>query len=1433
MRIEQYIQMMDYALWEVIENGATLPMIQVLKDVTTVMPITSVEDKSQKRLKVKKLVNHLELLGEKLSQEDVNQKLLRSLSSEWNTHVVVWRNKADLDTMSMDDLYNNLKDLEQIHSDDMEEIDLRWQMAMLTMRARSEVLQLPQEGTLCEGVQSSKKSRQQVKGKHKKECTCGNTASTALVSCDGLGEYDWSDQAEEGPNYALMAYTSSSSKSKVSNDSTCSKYCLESVKLLKSHNEQLLKDLKKSELMVLGYNIGLKSVEERLKFFKKYEFIYLEDIKALKAKIQMKDIAIKELRRKLDVVQKEKDGIQLTVGKLENASNGLNKLIECQIFDNCKKRLGYENYNAVPPPYIRNFMPSKPDLSFTGLDEFANKTIVETKSCEEETKAARNNTDALIIEEWVLDEKENNVTQPKIVKKIVRPSIVKKEFVKPRQQEKTARKTVKKVEHNRQNTHRPRGNQRSWNNMMSQKLGSNLEMFNKDCYTHPYAKKNIVPRVVLMKSGLVSVNTARQVNTAQPKTTVNAARPMSYLSKTVHSTVKRPIHKNTTFKNSNVNQRVNTVRSNNVNTARPKVVVNVVKGNLVNAVKASACWVWKPKTKVIDHVYKHNSASITIKKFDYIDAQGRSKTPTLCFMRPFGCPVTILNTKDHLGKCDGKADEGFFVGYSLNCKAFRVFNSRTRIVEENLHIRFSKSTPNVVGSGPDWLFDIDALTRILNYKLIVAGRQSNGFSSTKASNNAGQARKEIKPVKIYILLPLWTADLPFSQDPKSSHDDGFKPSIDDGKKVNEDLSKRSECNDQEKEDNVNNTNNVNAVGTNKVNAVGELPFDPDMPALEDVDTFDFSNKDEDDDAVADMNNLDTTIQVSPTPTTRIHKDHPLDQVIRDFHSTTQTRYMTKNLEKHGFEELLQFKLQEVWILVDLPNKKRAIGTKWVFKNKKDERGIIIRNKPRLIAQGHIQEERINYDEVFAPVARIEATRLFLAYASFKDFMVYQMDVKSAFLYEKIEEEVYVCHLPGFEDPDFPDRVYKVEKALYGLHQAPRACQLKVNAARHNLLLPVFWFTAMAKTIYEEAQIHAWVDGKEIITTESSVRRDLRLTDEEGVDCLPNSTIFENLELMGKPKRKNSHVPQLSGSTKNVADEAVYKKLDDKLVRAATTASSLEAEQDSGNIDKTQSKATPNEASSSGTTSGGGPKCQESIGDTIAQTRVLDLEKTKTTQALEITSLKRRVKKLEKKQRSRTYKLKRLYKVGLTARVDSFKDTQSLDKDASKKGRKINDIDVDKDITLVNDQDDAEMFDVNDLHGEEVFIEKEVADKEVSVAGEVNAASIATTVSAAATITTEVITLAQALVEIKTSKPKAKWTVLQEPSESTTTTKTISSKKSQDNGKGIMVEEPVKLKKKDQIRLDEEAALKLQAELQEEFDEEQRLARERERELKKN
>ncbi|GJW94541.1 putative ribonuclease H-like domain-containing protein [Tanacetum coccineum] len=225
-----------------------------------------------------------------------------------------------------------------------------------------------------------------------------------------------------------------------------------------------------------------------------------------------------------------------------------------------------------------------------------------------------------------------------------------------------------------------------------------------------------------------------------------------------------------------------------------------------------------------------------------------------------------------------------------------------------------------------------------------------------------------------------------------------------------------------------------------------LPPVPNISSMDNTSIFGNAYDDEDVEEEVDINNVISSYSVPDSTFTKFHKDHPEDQVIGSLKTPVQARHMTKITEEHDLfslveamqNELLQFKLLNVWTLVDLPRDKWAIGTKWVFRNKKDERGIVVKNKARLVAQGHTQEEGIDYDEVFAPVARIEAIRLFLAYASFKDFVVYQMDVKSAFLYGKIEEEVYVCQPPGFEDPHFPDKVYKVEKALYGLHQAPRA-----------------------------------------------------------------------------------------------------------------------------------------------------------------------------------------------------------------------------------------------------------------------------------------------------------------------------------------------------------------------------------------------------------
>ncbi|GJR78967.1 putative ribonuclease H-like domain-containing protein [Tanacetum coccineum] len=1256
-----------------------------------------------------------------------------------------------------------------------------------------------------------------------------------------------------------------------------------------------------------------------------------------------------------------------------------------------------------------------------------------------------------------------------------------------------------------------------------------------------------------------------------------------------------------------------------VNTARPKAVLNAVKGNQVNAVKASACWVWKPKTKVIDHVSKHNSASITLKKFDYVDAQGRSngcsrhmtgnmsyltdfkeidggyvafegspkggkitgrgtiKTGNLDFENAYfvrelqfnlfsvlqmcdkknsvlfndtecivlssnfkltdeshvllkvprknnmysvdlknivpkggltclfakatsdesklwhrrlghinfktmnklvkrnlvrGLPIKLFKDnqtyvacqkgKQHIASCKSKTGnpqmnlqdqgvidsgcsrhmignisyltdfeeiDGGYVAFGGNPKGGKIIGKRLQsncekpalgLYETILGVLFTiLNTIDHLGKFDGKadegffvgkFFDIDALTKSMNYKPVVAGNQSNGNVDTKACDNTGKASIET-----------------------SSPDARFKPLSDGEKKVDGNPSKEDERDDQEQDDNVNNTNNVSAVSSN-VNAVGievnyvgaktsiELLDDLNMPELEDIV---YSDDDEDVGAEANINNLEAFMTVSPIPTTRVHKDHPIEQIIRDLNSAPQTRRLTKNLEEHGLFSSVQqrtnhkdfqnclfacFLSQEepkkVWTLVDLPNGKRAIGTKWVYRNKKDERGIVIKNKARLVAQGYTQEEGIDYDEVFAPVARIEAIRLFLAYASFKDFMVYQMDVKSAFLYGKIEEEVYVCQPPGFEDPDFPNRVYKVEKALYELHQALKAwyetlstylldngfqrgkidktsfirrnkgdillvqvyvddiifgstkktlciefekmmhkkfqmssigelifflglqvkqkengifisqdkyvteilkkfgftdvktastpietqkpllkdedgeevdvhlyrsmigslmyltssrpdimfavCQPKLGlwypkdspfdlvaytdsdyarasldrksttgeakyVAASSCYGQVLWIQNQllnygdsnekkliqmikihtdknvadlltkafnVKTVNGEVQLQALVDGKKIIVTEASIRRDLQLGDEEGMDCLLNATIFEELTRMSaKTTAWNEFSSTMASAiiylainqkfnfskyifermVKNLDNAGkflMYPRfiqvfLDNQLEGMATHNSIYIAPSHTKKI-FTNMKRQGKEFSGRVT-----PlfltmvvQAQEEMGEdkavneepsmqlnelmdfcTKLQQRVLDLENTKTAQAQEITSLKLRVKRLEKKGGSRTHKLKRLYK-------------------------------LDAEITLVDEtqerHDDDLMFDTCVLNDEEVFVGQDMAEKEVSTADPVTTAGkvvttanveVSTASLTVATITNVELTLAQTLAELKSLRSR--------------------------------------------------------------------------------
>nr|GEV17536.1 ribonuclease H-like domain-containing protein [Tanacetum cinerariifolium] len=661
----------------------------------------------------------------------------------------------------------------------------------------------------------------------------------------------------------------------------------------------------------------------------------------------------------------------------------------------------------------------------------------------------------------------------------------------------------------------------------------------------------------------------------------------------------------------------------------------------------------------------------------------------------------------------------------------RVNTARPKVVVNTARLKVEL---NAVKGNMSYLIDYKEINRgyvafggnLKGGKTTGKGNQSNGNAGIKACDDVGKSRVEIVPGKDYILIPLWTVDPSLSLSSKSSQDAGFKPSTDVGKKVNEVPRQDNECKNQEEKDSVNNTNRVNTVSStvntasNEIDVVGrklsiELLDDPDMPELEDISIFEDSNEDVFG-AEANLNNLESPFQV------------------------------------------------------------------------------------RLVAQGHTQEEGIDYNEVFATVARIEAIRLFLAYASFKDFMVYQIDVKSDFLYGRIEGEVYVCQPPGFKDPDFSDKVYKVEKALCGLHQAPRACQdkyvieilkkhgfLEVKNANtpmetqkpllkdedgeevdvhmyRSMIGSLMYLTSsrpninlqcvhvqdtklIVKNINGKAHLHAKVDGKKVVSSKASIRRDLQFGDDGGVDCLPNEVIFEQptfattawnefsstmasiiiclatnqkfnfskyifdsmvkhldnvnkflmyprkrlfrritplfltmmvqaQEEIGEGKPREMTLKYLS-STESVVDEAVNKEMDDRLVKAATTTSSLEAEQDIG-------VNTPRSGDDS-------MKLKELMKlCTNLQNKVIDLETTKITQALEI------------------------------VRVESLDDDQSL-----------------------------EMFDMDLLDDEEVFAESvDVAKqaKEIVVDKDI----------------IDDITLDKALMEIKSAKPNIDKVVTQEP-----------------------------------------------------------------------
>ncbi|GKB84493.1 ribonuclease H-like domain-containing protein, partial [Tanacetum coccineum] len=543
------------------------------------------------------------------------------------------------------------EDLEQIDADDLKEMDLKWQVAMLTMRVK----------------RAPRNQGNRNRDDPRRNAPVDTYTTNALVVQDGMGGYDWSFQAEEGPtNFALMAYSSSSSGSD-SEVHTCSKDCLKSYEALQKQYDQHREALNKSNLEIIGYQMGLESLEARIVVHEKNEVVYEENV------------AFLNMRKLMWMI------------------------VQYMIDSNKVTRV----FHAVPPPYTGNYMPPRPDLSFAGLDESVFKSAVRkttTSVPETETSISKTSKDIIekpktvrpsapIIEEWDTDSDNDSVFRPKSDQ--TKPKFTKINFVKSGENVKSVNKenTHRQVEYPRK-SQSPRGNRRNWNGMMTQKLGNGFEFIKKACFvcgsfnhlikdcdfhdnkmvekpvlnnkgrvtgqreirpvwnnaqrvnhqnklTHPHPKRNFVPTAVATKSGQVPVNaakqsspraatsisTARPVNTAAPKPKVNDALPTTYSYFKAHSPVRRAFNQKSAAKTNNFNEKVNTARVNNVTTVGPKAVVSAAVGNRENVVKSSACWIWRPTGNVIDHNSK-DSGSYMLKRFDYVDLQGRLKHMT-------------------------------------------------------------------------------------------------------------------------------------------------------------------------------------------------------------------------------------------------------------------------------------------------------------------------------------------------------------------------------------------------------------------------------------------------------------------------------------------------------------------------------------------------------------------------------------------------------------------------------------------------------------------------------------------------------------------------------------------------------------------------------------------------------------------------------------
>nr|GEV51296.1 hypothetical protein [Tanacetum cinerariifolium] len=1122
------------------------------------------------------IISHLEFIDIEIEQDDLNQKFLTSLAPEWLMYTIMWRNRSDLDTMSLDDLYNHLKvyepevqkksdtqvspasadvatasfshdtvcaymaskfngsqvkyeDINQIDEDDIEEMDIKWNMAILSMRADRFWKKTGKKIT----IQGSKTEEQTPK---------------ALMAIDEVG-WDWSYMANEEENHALVAdqeaptefalMAKSSYENEVFDNALCSKACLSQVKA-------------------------------RLVEFKNQEIKFYEKIRGLEFKVESKDNRIERLTKELKELKKEKKG-------LDSKLTGLPEFADDTITDYSRPSPSIESNSSD----LQNSDSSVSEKGDSSKSIMSKPMIKFVKATDSPTEVKISKVETVRKPSVKYTEMYRNTTKSPKFDHLAYDCDVWEE------QGKAWPKNNNTHKSNSQNVIDDKG---YWDNGCSRHIIGNISYLSDyEPYDGGYVSFGQRECIVLGKDFKlkddtnVLLRTPRQHN--MYSIDLNNIVPHKDLTCLVAKASTdecmlwhmRLGHLN--FKTMNKLVRHNMVRGlpskcfENDHTC-----VACPKGKHHKAsCKTKFTWTFFLKTKdETSGIFKNFITEIeNLKELKVLVNKSQNKTsyelfngrtPAIRFLKLFGCHVMILNTLDNLEKFNAKGDEGYFIRYSMSNKAFRIFNKRTKRVEENLHVDFLENKLIEKGAGPNWLFDIDTLTNSMNYvPVVVAGTTSTNFSETLAVETA---------------IPTVSSPIP-----AACLDDSPKP-LSDTRLISKRVTSQE---DTPSLDNILNLSN----------------------RFEDILRV-TTNTDDTNGVDANLGNMEYNISASPTPTFRIHKDHPKSQIIGPVDTLLQTRTKSKDMEEQSFiaiihqktdPTLLQFYLFSCFLSQKEPKKisnalqdprVRPIGTKWVLKNKKDEKGIVIRNKARLVAQGYTQEEGIDYEEVFAPVARIKAIRLFLAYASFMGFTVYQMDVKSAFLYGTIDEEVYVMQPPRFQDPEFPARVYKVEKAMNRLHQAPRAwhrgdfilVQVYVDDIIFGSSNPLlcrefealmhdkFQMSAMSELNFflvlqvqqkkdgiflsqdkhqvtpKECHMHAvkrifrylkghpklgiWIettdkgtkilatiDGKPRTISKSSIRRNLKLNDEAGISSLPDAELFKNLALMG---------PSFSGRT---------------------------------------------------------------------------------------------------------------------------------------------------------------------------------------------------------------------------------------------------------------------------------------------------------------